>query len=75
MFRESFPSRLKKARMDTGFTQREVSTETGIPQSTLANYETGRTEPDIETIGILATFYDVDTNWLFGLTNKSKAGR
>jgi len=72
MYRESFPSRLKKARIDTGFTQREVSAETGIPQSTLANYETGRTEPDIETIGILATFYDIDTNWLFGLTSKSK---
>ena len=75
MFKESFPSRLKKARIDTGFTQREVSAETGIPQSTLANYEVGRTEPDIETIGILATFYEIDTNWLFGLTSKSKANR
>lgn len=70
MYKEGFPSRLQKARNSTGFTQREVSAETGIPQSTLANYETGRTEPDIETIGILAEFYNVSTDWLFGITKK-----
>lgn len=73
MYREGFPSRLQKARNKTGFTQREVSKETGIPQSTLANYETGRTEPDIETIGILAEFYGVSTDWLFGITNGKSA--
>lgn len=73
MYREQFPSRLKKAREKTGFTQREVSKETGIPQSTLANYEVGRTEPDIETIGLLAEFYNVSTDWLFGLGNGKSA--
>ncbi len=66
MYAESFPSKLKKAREDTGFTQREVSKETSIPQSTLANYETGRTQPDIENIGILADFYCVSCDWLIG---------
>ena len=49
MYAEGFPSKLKKARNDTGFTQREVAKETGIPYSTLANYEVGRTQPDLET--------------------------
>lgn len=66
MYAESFASKLKKARINTGFTQREVAKETGIPQSTLANYETGRTQPDIENIGILADFYEVSVDWLFG---------
>lgn len=66
MYRESFPSRLKKAREKTGFTQRDVEAETSIKQSTLASYEVGRTEPDIETIGILADFYGVSVDWLFG---------
>ena len=66
MYAESFPSKLKKARQETGFTQREVAKETNIPQSTLANYELGRTEPDIENIGILADFYEVSVDWLFG---------
>ena len=67
MYAEIFPSRLKKGRENTGFTQREVSKETGIPQSTLANYETGRTQPDIENLGILIDFYNIDANWLLGI--------
>ncbi len=66
MYAESFPSKLKKARSNTGFTQREVSKETGIPQSTLANYETGRTQPDIENLGIVADFYYVSLDWIVG---------
>lgn len=72
MYREAFAQKLKKAREDTGFTQREVTAETRIPQSTLANYEVGRTEPDIETIGILADFYGIDLNWLFGTKGKQE---
>lgn len=70
MYAEGFPSKLKKARENTGFTQREVSKELKIPQSTIANYEVGRTQPDIETIGILADFYEVSVDWLFGTKGK-----
>ena len=66
MYAETFASKLKKARLDTGFTQREVSSETGIKQPTLASYEIGRTQPDIESLGILADFYGVSTDWLIG---------
>ena len=66
MYYESFPSKLKKARQETGFTQREVSKEIKIPYSTLANWELGRTQPDIESLGILADFYGVSTDWLIG---------
>ena len=70
LYREGFISKLKKARENTGFTQREVSKETRIPQSTIANYETGRTEPDIENLGILADFYGVSVDWLLGTKGK-----
>lgn len=66
MYYEGFPSKLKKARIDTGFTQREIERETGIKQPSIANYETGRTQPDIETLGILADFYGVSVDWLIG---------
>lgn len=71
MYAESFPSKLKKARTDTGFTQREVAREINIPHSTIANYELGRTQPDIETLGILADFYEVSIDWLVGTKFKS----
>ncbi len=66
MYREGFASKLKKAREDTGYKQAEVTAYTKIPRSTLANYETGRTEPDIENLGILADFYKVSVDWLIG---------
>lgn len=66
MYKEGFASKLKRARENTGFTQREVERETGIKQSTLAGYEIGRTTPDFETLGILADFYGVSVDWLLG---------
>lgn len=66
MYAESFPSKLKKARKNTGFTQIEIEKELNIPRSTLANWEIGRTQPDIESLGILADFYGVSVDWLIG---------
>lgn len=71
MYVESFPSKLKKARNNTGLTQREVAKEVNLPQSTIAKYETGKLEPSIETLGILADFYEVSLDWLVG----TKGGR
>ena len=39
MYREGFTSKLKKARNDTGFTQREVAKETKIPQKIFPKVE------------------------------------
>lgn len=66
MYRESFPQKLKEARKKTGFTQIEVGKELKIPRSTMANYETGRTEPDIETLAKLIDFYEISADWLLG---------
>lgn len=73
MYAESFPSKLKKARENTGFTQREVEKETLVKQSTLASYEIGRTQPDIETLGILADFYGVSVDWLIGTKGNTQS--
>lgn len=72
MYAEGFPSKLKKARNNTGFTQREVANELKISKSTIASYETGRTQPDLEMLGVLADFYEVSTDWLLGTKGKQK---
>lgn len=73
MYSEMFPIKLKKARNDTGFTQNEVAKELKIDRSQIASYETGRTQPDIETLGKLADFYGVSVDWLIGTKgNKMK---
>lgn len=73
MYIEIFRQKLKKARKDTGFTQAEVCKEINIPRSTLANYETGRTQPDLETLAKLADFYEVSIDWLLGTKGENKA--
>ncbi len=72
MYAEGFPSKLKKARQNSGFTQREVAAETQIKQSTIASYEIGRTQPDIENLGILADFYEISVDWLLGTKGSKK---
>ena len=64
MYVEGFASKLAQARKDAGYTQRQVAEILKISKSTIASYEIGRTQPDIETLGLLADFYCVSTDWL-----------
>lgn len=61
---------LKKARAKAGLTQKEVSKLTNINRATIANWETGRAEPDSDSIKVLAELYQVSLNYLFGLPEK-----
>ena len=70
MYTETFKEKLTEARKNTGFTQKEVSEELNIPRSTLANYECGRTEPDLETLARLIDFYGINADWLLGTGKK-----
>jgi len=66
MYRETFPSKIQKARKDIGFSLREVAKETGIPYSSISKYETGKLEPDLEKLGILIDFYGIKSKWILG---------
>lgn len=68
MYRENFPSRIKKARIDAGYTQNQVSEETGIAQNAISKYENGKLEPNLENLAILAQFYNTSINWLLGVS-------
>lgn len=68
MYIESLNQKLKKAREKTGFNQRDVAHETGIPQPSIARFETGERIPDAEKLGTLADFYGVSVDWLLGTT-------
>ena len=68
-YTKGFSDRLKLARKQKGATQESVAFFLKIPQSTLAHYETGRTEPNIRALASLAGFYGVKVDWLLGLTD------
>lgn len=56
--------RLKKARIQAGLKQVDVSRKTGINNKTLSGYENEVSEPDAETLRKLAELYDVSVDWL-----------
>ncbi len=66
MYAEFFGKKLAKARKMAGYTQITASKELNIPASTIANWEIGRTQPDLESIGIMADFYAISVDWLLG---------
>lgn len=68
MHKETFHQRIKQIREELGFTQYFVSAETGISQSNLNKYETGKLELGIEQLGILAQFYNISIGYLLGNT-------
>jgi len=68
MYSEVFPTRLKKARENYGYTQMELADELNIGRSTLANYEKGFREPDFETLAMIANRLGVTSDWLIGLS-------
>lgn len=48
--KDSFFKRLKEFREKNGYSQKELSDILEIPQKTLSNYETGRTEPSLNIL-------------------------
>lgn len=71
MYIETFAQKLIEARKKAGYTQRQVAEVLKISKSTIASYETSRTQPDIETLGKLADFYAVSVDWLIGTQGKN----
>lgn len=71
MYKQSFVDRIKKARIDAGYTQNQVAEITGISQPILSKLETGEREPSLENLGILADFYEVSIDWLLGTKGRN----
>lgn len=66
-----FQNVFKKLRLSHGYTQAELADALKISRSRVGMYETGAREPDFETLEIIADFFNVDTDYLLGRTNKT----
>lgn len=71
MYAEHFKQKIKAARINAGYTQQQVSDETGIPRSTISRLESGTRQPELENLGTLIDFYEVSADWILG-TGKKK---
>jgi transcriptional regulator with XRE-family HTH domain len=63
---------IKKLRKSIGITQKELAEQLNISPSTIAMYESGRRDPDTETLQKIANFFDVSVDYLLGLDIKKK---
>lgn len=64
-----FGNTLKKLRNEKGLTQVQLSKKLGISLSCLAMYETGDREPNRENREKLCNYFNVDLNYLFGMSD------
>ena len=53
---------LAAARVNAGFTQKQVCEALGISKTTLVNYEKGRTVPDLKIGSDLAKLYNMSAD-------------
>lgn len=58
--------RLHELREKRGFTQKELSKRLGLARTTYSGYESGKREPDNETLQKLADFYETSVDYLLG---------
>ncbi|HEY8435897.1 MAG TPA: XRE family transcriptional regulator [Haloplasmataceae bacterium] len=65
----SLHERLVNLRKMHGYTQQKVAEALGISRGAYGNYETGKREPDTETLSALAELYGVSVDFLLGRTD------
>lgn len=63
---------LRKARKDNGLSMKELGERIGAAESTISLYETGKRQPDNDTIIKLSKTLDCTTDYLLGLSENKK---
>ena len=64
----NYRERICALREDHDYTQQQIATLLNIGQRTYADYELDKTRLPIDSLIILAEFYNVDMNYIAGIT-------
>lgn len=59
-----FCDKLKALRTEHNLTQEEFAKNTGLSRSAVGMYESGKREPNFETLEVIADYFNVDMNTL-----------
>ena len=65
-------SRIFKLRTQKNLTQKKVADDIGIAPRTYSDYESGRCKIPLDVLISLARYYDVDLNYITGVSNIRK---
>lgn len=61
-----FPERLKSMRKSLYLTQKEIANKLNIQRVTYSHYETGRSQPSIDTLILLSKIFNCSIDYLVG---------
>ena len=61
-----FAERLKELRKEKGLTQQKVADSLNISQPNYRRWESGERRPSVETLVMLADYFNVSTDYLLG---------
>ena len=65
-------SRIRSLREDNDYSQTQIADILHIGQRTYADYELGKTRIPVDSLIKLAKFYDVDMNYISGISNAKR---
>lgn len=65
-------NRIRSLREDHDYTQTQIAEILHIGQRTYADYELGKTRIPVDSLIALARFYDVDMNYISGISDIKK---
>lgn len=65
-----FCDRIKELRLDQKLTQKELAKKLNTSNSSVCDWEKGRSQPDLQTLVNIATLFDVSTDYLLGLSDE-----
>lgn len=65
--------KLRELRKKCGITMKELGLEIGVAESTISQYETGKRQPDYETLLKLGEFFGVSVDYLLTGEEPKKA--
>lgn len=65
-------SRIRSLREDNDYSQTQIANILHIGQRTYADYELGKTRIPVDSLIKLAKFYDVDMNYISGISNTKR---
>ena len=67
-----FNIRLRELRNKANLSQQELADIIGTSKSSINMYERGEREPGLDTVGKLAEYFDVTTDYILGKTTENK---
>lgn len=66
-------NRLRELRKSRHLTMKQLGAEFGIAESTISQYETGKRQPDNETLLRFGEFFDVSVDYILGRDDRTPA--